>query len=179
MRAGRPSLLNQRPAFSPGERQKKQYQPEAQARADGIPRLRFGLVCFLLGLATAASGCDQLEPYRQGVISNYNKELRQLAEDDNRKEMAPDCESGPNRHVCDGKHRGCGEPGQSLAVVVTYQFDNLVSTGAVERRLARPALKKWVTSIDSRSQATHRQSPFALPLESIRSALLSAGRPGF
>ena len=39
-----------------GDRQQETYQPEALARAGSIPRLRFGLVCYLLPLALGEPG---------------------------------------------------------------------------------------------------------------------------
>jgi hypothetical protein len=45
-----------------------------------------GLVLLAVGLASA--GCQHAEPLRQGVRSTYHQELRQLAEEINRKELA-------------------------------------------------------------------------------------------
>jgi hypothetical protein len=43
----------------------------------------------LIGLLLLAlTGCEQLDSLRQGVLSTYSKELRTLAEDIDRKELA-------------------------------------------------------------------------------------------
>jgi hypothetical protein len=51
-------------------------------------RLSLGSV-LLLTTSLACGGCEQTEPLRQGVVrSSYKQELRQLAEETNRKELA-------------------------------------------------------------------------------------------
>jgi hypothetical protein len=42
----------------------------------------------LLAAGWTAAGCEQIQPYRQGVNSTYRQELRQLAEEVSRKELA-------------------------------------------------------------------------------------------
>jgi len=37
----------------------------------------------LCGIVLLACGCEQLDPYRQGIVSNYRKELRELGEEVN------------------------------------------------------------------------------------------------
>jgi hypothetical protein len=48
--------------------------------------MRAGRLC--LWSLVLLAGCDHLEPLRQGLHSTYNKELRQLAEETNRQELA-------------------------------------------------------------------------------------------
>jgi hypothetical protein len=50
---------------------------------------RLGLgTALLLAAGLACGGCEQTEPLRQGVRTTYRQELRQLAEETNRKELA-------------------------------------------------------------------------------------------
>ncbi len=51
-------------------------------------RARCPSLLSLLLFVLAAGGCEQLEPYRQGVHSNYDKELKQLAAEVNRDGLA-------------------------------------------------------------------------------------------
>jgi hypothetical protein len=65
----------------------------------GRPQILLSLVLLAAGLL--CSGCEQLDPYRQGLKTKYREELRQLALDTKNKDGAKDLETAENTPAAD------------------------------------------------------------------------------